>query len=122
MTYIDEITSALVRVLTHACDGPADRFMGYAANAGFWVEEVRHCLDVIDGYDNRFRNLKSAAGGEWESPPPLKRTATHGDRAAAKRAVREAARRFLARCGKTKAVADDELVEHCRRLDIGMPL
>jgi hypothetical protein len=121
MTYIDEISSALVRVLTHACDGPPDRFAGYAANAEFWVGEVRHCMDVIDGYDKRFHKLKAATVGGREFVPPPRRSTQHGERAASKRAVREIARRFLARCEKTRGVSEAELIEHCRRLDIGMP-
>lgn len=122
MTYIDEISSALVRVLTHACDGPPDRFAGYAANADFWVGETRHCLDVIDGYDKRFRKLKVATAGGREFVPPPRQSTQHSERAAAKRAVLEIARRFLARCEKTRSMPEAELIAHCRRLEIGMPL
>ena len=122
MAYIDEITAPVVRVLSHASQLPPHRFAGYAANADFWVGEVRHCLDVIDGYDKRFRKLKDAVAGGWESPPPTTQTTTYQDRAAAKRALREVARQFLVRCQKTPEVPNADLVEHCRRLDVRMPL
>ena len=130
MTYIEEITSALVRVLTHACDGPPDRFAGYAANADFWVAEVRHCLDVIDGYDARFGRMKQATKAHFR-PGTLRegpaaalttRTLKYYDRAAARRGVTDAARRFLKRCEKTETVPADVLVEYCRRLGIQLPL
>lgn len=122
MTYIDDISSAVVRVLTHACDGPPHRFAGYAANADFWVAEVRHCLDVIDGYEKRFRKLKAAVAGGWETPPPTHKSTIPSDRTAARRALRDAARRFLARCEKTQALSNEELIAYCRKLDVGMPL
>lgn len=33
---------------------------GHVANLDFWLTEVRHCLQVIDGYGKRFRLLKTA--------------------------------------------------------------
>lgn len=130
MTYVEEITSALVRVLTHACDGPPDRFAGYAANVAFWVAEARHCLDVIDGYDERFRRMKQATKAhfrpgtldEEHSAALSTRTLKYADRAAARRGVTDAAQRFLKRCEKTETVPADVLVEHCRRLGIQLPL
>jgi hypothetical protein len=60
MTYIDGISEALVRVLANACDGEPTRFERYAANAAFWADEVRHCLDVIAGYEWQFKAMRAA--------------------------------------------------------------
>ncbi len=33
---------------------------GHVANLDFWVSQARHALEVIDGYEPRFRQLKAA--------------------------------------------------------------
>ncbi len=32
---------------------------GHVANLNFWAAEARHTLDVLDGYQERFRRLKT---------------------------------------------------------------
>jgi hypothetical protein len=32
---------------------------GHVANLDFWVSRARHALEVIDGYEPRFRRLKA---------------------------------------------------------------
>jgi hypothetical protein len=60
MPYTEEICLALVRVLEHASFHKDVRLAGYAANADFWAAEVRHALDCIAGYEQRFNALKEA--------------------------------------------------------------
>jgi hypothetical protein len=90
-SYIDEIASALTRVLTVACDGTPDKFAEYSANAEFWVAEARHALDVIDGYERRFENMKHAAQSDLRNDStrtesPMQRSTKYSDRAAARSA------------------------------------
>ena len=33
---------------------------GHVPNLEFWLAEVRHCLEVVDGYGPRFECLKAA--------------------------------------------------------------
>jgi hypothetical protein len=33
---------------------------GHVANLDFWTAQVRHCLQVLDGYGKRFRLMKAA--------------------------------------------------------------
>lgn len=130
MTYIDEITGAVVRVLTHACEGQPHRFAGYVANADFWIGEARHCLDVIAGYDERFKKLQAAtadrydpmSGGEGGRSSGLTtRSTKHSDRSAARRQVTDAARRFLKRCDKTRALEQDALIALCDKVGVQYP-
>jgi len=132
MTYIEEISSALVRVLTHACDGEPQRFAGYAANAGFWIGEAKHCLDVIDGYQDRFDRLRKATmkyaseaeQDEWghNTFGLATRSTKYSDRATAKRDVLEVSRRFLKRCEKMRLLEDAELIACAQKLGINPPL
>src|SRR3954454_14623527 len=69
MSYIDDISEALVRVLTQASDGSPEKFAGYAANRNFWIAEAKHCLDVINGYGDRFERMKRAS--QASHPPKI---------------------------------------------------
>jgi hypothetical protein len=129
MTYIDEITGALVRVLTHACDGPPHRFAGYAANAEFWIDEARHCLDVIDGYKHRFSKMRAVTREHSDSPSVgygsssvlTTKTSTSSDLTAARRQLFDAVARFLRRCEKTQALEQDAIIRFCAKVGIPFP-
>ena len=72
MTYVSEITLALVRVLEAAVyHNDRLRLAGYAANIDFWAAEIRHSLDCLEGYESRFERLKSAreAAAEASAAP-----------------------------------------------------
>lgn len=133
MTYIDEISGSLLRVLTVACDGPPHRFAGYAANADFWVDEARHCLDVIGGYEKRFRAMKSATDRYEPSgrhglrtrdipfDPRITKSTKSNERNVAKTQVTDAARRFLRRCEKAGALDQTAVIALCERLQVSYP-
>jgi len=72
MSYVEDITEPLINTLTHTGGLPARQLAGHAANLEFWVREVRHAFDVIDGYGERFTRLQVAEraaterfGPEW---------------------------------------------------------
>lgn len=74
------------------------------ANLDFWVAEARHALDVLDGYDARFRP----------------RRAPDGSRRLARRAVADAAYRFLVRCHSEGLIPESRLRAACEQLHVGV--
>lgn len=58
MPYVEDITEPLICTLTHTGGPPAKQLAGHVANLEFWVGEVRHALDVIDGYGERYKKLQ----------------------------------------------------------------
>ncbi|QDT47646.1 hypothetical protein Pan258_16820 [Symmachiella dynata] len=60
MSYVDDVSLSLAHVLDQAAFHKDARLAGYAANLDFWVEEIRHCLDVLAGYQQRFNRLVDA--------------------------------------------------------------
>ena len=104
MSYAIEIAQALAKVLRHAVDCPDAKFAGYAGNRKFWVGETRHCLEVIDGYDDRFirmRQTSSAfqAGAGHRRTARLMTPSTDTDELTLLRqTIASDLRRFLKRC------------------------
>jgi hypothetical protein len=127
VNYIDEICQALVRVLTRACEGPPHRFVGYAANVEFWAAEARHCLNVIAGYEERFKRMRDASTEkepprrDWSFGPHITTSTKSSDRSAARQQVLDACRRFLKRCEKVNAVPQDEVIALCGQVGIEYP-
>jgi len=139
MPYIDDICLPLIRVLEHNAGLQPHQLAGHVANIDFWFGEVRHCLGVIDGYNNRFEALKSAqADYERQHPhaipdpagwsqqvgrdPPLKKTSKDSDRQRLRRELLAAADRFLARAEREGLVDPSCLFTasaQCSREDSG---
>src|SRR5262245_16678031 len=87
---------------------------GHVANLDFWTAEVRHCLQVLDGYGKRFQLMKAAQEkhvaehhtiefdredpGCTQGTPGRPRKVFDGELKKARVALREAARRFWIRC------------------------
>ena len=118
MTYIEKISMAVVDVLKNACDGQPNRFAGYAAQrGGFWIGEAKHCLDVIRGYDARFKNYMLRA-----ADPTVERTTDYEDRSSAKRSVLEEAKRMLVRCEKLQLSSPSILPNWAHQIGIQTPL
>ena len=121
-TYIDRLCGALTDVLERAASGSADRLAGYAANAGFWIDEAEHCLRVIDGYEERYLRFHEAQQEVvaarapmkwdergWRSPPPeTNPTATPDDLKRARRHVVGALAKFLDRCVKEQMIGQKQ--------------
>jgi hypothetical protein len=100
------------------------------------MAEVRHCLDVIDGYNRRFEQMKAAQTkhtsehGTVEfslddpcctqglaSPP---RRVLGADIGEARRNLCDATYRFLVRCFSEGLINEDVLRRTCGCLDIGV--
>lgn len=108
---------------------------GQVANLDFWVKQVRHVLDAIDGYEPRFRRLKAAQDAyvaehntlsylpdepelTWRPDPP--RRVPHASLLEARRSVTEALYRFLVRCCNDGLISESQLRAICRDLDMGV--
>ncbi len=86
---------------------------GHVANLEFWLGEVRHCLEVIDTYGQRFQRLKSAQNTYvsdhhtvefslhdpccTQTAPQPPRRVPHAELQEARRALTDATYRFLLR-------------------------
>lgn len=60
MAYSSDITGILSAQLGKFVTSNRHQLAGQAANIAFWLDEVRHCLTVIDGYPARFQRLQTA--------------------------------------------------------------
>ena len=104
MAYVEEICLALVRTLEHATFHKGVRLAGYAANAKFWADEVRHVLDCLAGYESRFNNLKNARTQEAEKlrvevePAWVTPTLTTGEIDELQKRLKAAATAFMRGC------------------------
>ncbi len=94
---------------------------GQAANLDFWLAQVRHGLGVLDGYGVRFVQMHSAqeqyvaAQGVLGKAAPPRRVPDREIRQA-RRALTDAAYRFLARCRQEGFVSGPQLSEALARL------
>jgi hypothetical protein len=98
---------------------------GQTTNLDFWLAQVRHALAVIDGYGVRFVRMEAGqqqyvaandtilsevgpAGDEERRPPPPRRIPDR-ELQKARRALVEAAARFLERCRRDGLISEQQL-------------
>src|SRR4051794_7109911 len=60
MAYSSDIAGILTDQITKFATLNRHQLAGQVANLDFWTAEVRHALDVIDGYGRRFEQMKAA--------------------------------------------------------------
>jgi hypothetical protein len=136
MAYSSDITRTLTLQITKFVTLNRHQLAGHIANLDFWMAEVRHCLDVIDGYDRRFEQMKAAQTkhtsehGTVEfslddpcctqglAPPP--RRVPGAEIGEARRNLCDATYRFLVRCFSEELINEDVLRRTCGGLDIGV--
>ena len=118
MPYVLDTASSLAEVLSHAAALSQHRVAGYAANADFWLSEVQHCFEVLDGYDARFSRMRDATDAYVRLHPldPQRSDAkdTHTTKnikdheiRAARRRVSDAASAFFTRCAELGLLAPE---------------
>jgi hypothetical protein len=108
---------------------------GHVANLAFWMAEVRHCLQVLDGYGKRFRLMKAAQEKhvaehhtiefdlddpcctQGKAGPPRK--VPGSELKEARVALSEATRRFLVRCLRERLIDEPALRKACDESGIG---
>jgi hypothetical protein len=109
---------------------------GQVANLDFWLLQVRHCLEVVDGYGKRFQRLKKAQAKYvvkhaliehalddpccTQSMPSPPRKVPDEELRNARTALCDATRRFLVRCCKEGFVDESVLRKSCSDLGIGL--
>jgi hypothetical protein len=109
---------------------------GQVANLDFWVGQVRNSLNVLDGYGKRFQRLKAAQARHvaehhttefvlddpccTQGKPAPPRKVPEAERREARRALCEAARRFLLRCYNERFIEESMLKQACADLEIGI--
>jgi hypothetical protein len=60
VAYSSDIAKTLTEQLTRFVTLNRHQLAGQVSNLDFWIGEVRHCFEVIDGYVQRFNRLKTA--------------------------------------------------------------
>ncbi len=136
MAYSSDITKTLTIQITKFVTLNRHQLAGHVANLDFWVAEVRHCLDVIDGYDRRFEQMKAAQTAHISEhgtvefrlddpcctqrtvPPP--RRVSGAELEEARRNLCDATYRFLVRCLNEGLIKEDLLRGTCVSLDLGV--
>src|SRR5437867_496289 len=115
VAYVEDICAPLIKALNHSAGLPAHQLAGHAANVDFWISEAKHCLTVIDGYQERFGRLR-AGQAEYEKQhevvgtgSPLRRGAKDQARQELRRAVCEAIEQFLGRCHQEGLLSEKDL-------------
>jgi hypothetical protein len=136
MAYSSDISRILTDQITKFATLNRHQLVGHLANLEFWAAEVRHCLDVIDGYGRRFEQMKAAQmkfvadHGTVEfhlddpcctrttaAPPRRVRSQELGE---ARRELCDAFYRFLVRCLHEDLIDERALRRVCGTLDIGV--
>jgi hypothetical protein len=112
------------------------QLVGHVANLDFWLAEVRHCLDVIDGYEPRFERLK-AAQTEYvaehrtvefdlrdprhtQGPAAPPRRVSDAELRETRRSLCGVTYRFLVRCFNEDFIDEAALRWECDQLGIGV--
>lgn len=134
MAYSCDIAKLLAEQLAKFVTLNRHQLAGHVGNLDFWLAEVRHALDVIDGYSQRFRQLKAGwtqyvaehktaefslrdpDGIERPAAPP--RPVPDGDLRDARRLLRENAHRFLTRCCREGLISEATLRSSCESLGL----
>lgn len=112
--YLEGICAPLIRTLNHSAALPVNQLAGHAGNVDFWIGEAKHCLTVIDGYQERFARIR-AGQAEYEmqhdvvNTGPLRRSSKGTARQKIRREICEAIERFLGRCHREGLLSEKKL-------------
>jgi hypothetical protein len=136
--YSSDIAQLLARQLTRFVTLNRYQLAAQAANLNFWSAEVRHCLDVIKGYNQRFEAMRTAhlrhvaehrtiefdlddpRDGQWSPVAPRRIPHTELKESASK--LRESMYRFLVRCFRERLIDEPLLRDVCDQLEIGVEI
>ncbi len=141
MSYSSDIAKILADQLTKLVTLNRYQLAGHVISLDFWMGEVEHCLDVIDGYPARFGRMRDAQAeyvtrhgtvefdlgepfdpyeGQRSSPPSPPKQVPHAVLVEARHQLVEAARRFLLRCYHERLIDETELRERCKVIGSGL--
>jgi hypothetical protein len=108
---------------------------GHLANLAFWTAQARNALQVIDGYQERFRRLKAGQGEyvakhhttvslpfdpDVKGPPGPPRRVPDASLREARRSVTDAMYGFLVRLYHDGLLQEAQLRSVCNSLGIGI--
>jgi hypothetical protein len=136
MAYSSDIAKILTDQITKFATLNRHQLVGHLANLDFWATEVRHCLEVIDGYSRRFEQMKTAQTkfaadhGTVEfrlgDPRHTRQSATPPKRVPsqelgeARRELCDAFYRFLIRCFHEGHLGEGALRQTCENVGISV--
>ena len=136
--YSLELAGLLTTQLIRFASLNPHQLSGHFANLEFWLDEVRHAFSVIDGYHRRFEGLRDAQvayvqrhatqrfvqGDFLRTAEDVSRPmrAPDAELKVARRALGDAAYRFLVRCYKAGVINKEPLRDLCNQLGIGVDL
>jgi hypothetical protein len=135
MSYSTEVATLLAKQVSKFVTLNRHQLVGQLANLDFWLEEIRHGLSVLDGYEGRFQRMKVAqtsyvaehqtiaydqASRNWSDPVATLQRTPKGEFQDARRALCDATYRFLVRCHNEKLIDEYTLRKHCGELNIGI--
>jgi hypothetical protein len=138
MAYSSDISKTLTDQISKFTTLNRHQLVGHLANLDFWAAEVRHCLEVIDGYGRRFEQMKAAQVNfvadhgtiqfHLDDPCCTRTSAARPRRVPsqelgeARRQLCEAFYRFLVRCFHERLVDEHALRRVCGSLEIGVEI
>ena len=136
MTYTLEQTKTLQKFFDRAVTFPPHRLAGHCANATIWAAEIRRCLDLLNGHEQRYCAMKAATADylrqfpaespeipsemwlnpefdhrAWEPDTRTTRGVTKSQIADSKKMLEHSAKRFFARCFQTGVLSQEQVVE-----------
>lgn len=124
MPYVQDIIEPLIKTLDHTAGLPVHQLAGHVANLEFWVGEVDHAFQVIDGYPKRFKNLRQGERRYAETHPVWYGAARVGpstrddELTVLRRELTESITRVLNRCLKEGLLSGSEIETFARRLSL----
>ena len=136
MAYVTELANLLTKNLDRFVTLNAYQLAGHCANLEFWISEVEHCLQAIDGYKTRFETMASAQAEftkqhhstDWRTtgpfdyghPPERPKKVPDHERKQAWRELSAACYRFLVRTYNSTLIDRETLEKTAARLNIGI--
>jgi hypothetical protein len=136
VSFSTDLATLVANQLTRFVTLNPHQLAGQVANLDFWLAQVRHALDTLEGYGVRFVRMDGAqqqyvaAHGTTVSskpfidvdpvnvaPPPPRRIPHHVLNKA-RRELLDAAGRFLRRCRDEGMISEAELAAACREVGL----
>jgi hypothetical protein len=138
MSFSTDMAKLVANQLTRFVTLNRHQLAGQVANLDFWIEQVRHGLNVIDGYGKRYQLLKSARAKHvtehhtvefrlddpccTQGPPSPVVRIPDSEMREARRQLTESAYRFLVRCCNEEFISESRLRSICGEIGIGVEI
>ncbi len=113
MSYMEQVCRALIDTLERTSRLDHEDLAGHAANIAFWVSQAANCLEVIDGYRQRFDRLRAAG-------PVHSRGIQDHVRKNLRRELDSTVYRFIVRCHNEGFVDRPQLDEIAQKLGMSI--